>query len=220
MKNIPTINIKAALDNKAVKNNSPQNKDIASVAETMMRLSGKVETCVIPACCAKHDKQYSFIFERQSPDHKFQLAKINIPDTQASKSKALVNILKPQRQNKISSFNANDFDNSGKYCPYCGYNEGFVQCSGCKQNICGARVRTLDNGDRLFACSDSCGSTGKLEPCDYIHGTKKNPGTNLPRNFGRGRKFLNFGGEERKTKKGQKKLISYSGKAKLSFWKK
>lgn len=166
----------------AKQNNLPVNPatgkmDNSDVAATMLRLSGRTETRIIPAHCAKYDKPFTILYERQSPHHKFQIVKISRPEVKAGKLSVLENFAIAKMQKKAMTYKAKDFDHSGIYCPHCNCNDTFVQCTGCNHTVCGVRIRILDNGDRLFACADSCGSTGKLEACDYINGmndTSKN----------------------------------------------
>ena len=68
-----------------------------------------------------------------------------------------------------TSYNAEDFDISGWFCPHCGHAKGdhdvpdlFIQCGECGQLVCGGRVTTIDD-TRLFACHDKCGRTSAIQ---------------------------------------------------------
>lgn len=226
MKNLPAIlkinALKAAAGKKAKNHTSVEKSriDFKATSEALLRLSGKSETRTIPAHCVIHDRPFSILYERQSINHRFQIVGIIIPDEQASKISVFKNFLKPQKQAEAITYKANDFDHSGKYCPHCGFKENFVQCTWCKQMVCGSRVRTLATGEQLFACSDSCGCTGKLSPCDYVKGIK----AKSIQNFGINSNIFNLRIEKKTATKSlpkpKQKLIGYNGKPRLGFWKK
>lgn len=177
MKNLPALLKKKTAIKKKEKATVPATpkRDLVATADTMMQLSGKIESRIVPGHCAKHDKPFTIFYERRSRHHKFQIIKICADMEDTGVTDGILGKLTAKRQSDKTSFNAEDFDSSGKYCPHCGYNDIFVQCNGCKQTVCGSRIRKLENGDQLFACSDSCGKTGKLSPCDHMHGSKNTP---------------------------------------------
>ncbi len=68
-----------------------------------------------------------------------------------------------------TSYNAEEFDFSGWYCPHCGYAKDkanawptFIHCNKCGELVCGVRTSKVSES-HLFACCDDCGNSGLLE---------------------------------------------------------
>lgn len=204
--NVPTVQAMSQMDFKAT-------------SEAMMRLSGKAETRTITANCTRHDKPFVIVFERKSSNHRFQIAEIAIIEAETGFSGFLDKLFAPKTKNEPVKYDINDFDYSGQYCPHCGYSKTYVQCSGCKQHVCGSRINTLPNGGQLFACSDSCGNTGKLQPCNYIYSSTHNT---APRKINKPAPILAIQHTKTTTlllPKPKQKLLGHSGKAGFKLFK-
>lgn len=69
-------------------------------------------------------------------------------------------------QTAAPKLRSDEVDWAGWHCAVCGYgraNEGqFVQCGTCRDLICGATVRNLDEQIRTFECHPTCGGAGRI----------------------------------------------------------
>jgi hypothetical protein len=106
-------------------------------------------------------------FERLSPAHRFQIARIDKEDGPGNQVKCggLFGH-KPAQQ----AYGAGEFDWAGYLCPHCGDRSGLVYCNECGETVCGGRVRSVPDGGRTFACHDGCGATGGIGPAHHVHG--------------------------------------------------
>lgn len=74
----------------------------------------------------------------------------------------------PHTEPGAESFDINEFDFTGWYCPCCGYAKDtpvrhrFIRCGRCHEYMCGARVKQLPDGKFYFRCHDRCGHSGVL----------------------------------------------------------
>jgi hypothetical protein len=146
-------------------------------AVTAFRLAtGRAEARVIPCRCAVAGAPFAILFERMSPAHRFQIARIEACEAIASgerKSAGGVFSRKPHQQ----SYEAGEFDWTGCVCPHCGNGAGVVYCNGCGETVCAGRVRPLPDGSKAFACHDGCGATGTTGPATHVRG---DAGTSRP----------------------------------------
>src|SRR5262245_23974264 len=87
--------------------------------------TGKAEARVIPCRCAVTGQPFALLFERMSPSHRFQIARIEAYEAITSgeqKSAGGMFGRKPQQQ----SYDASEFDWTGCVCPHCGNRTGVV----------------------------------------------------------------------------------------------
>jgi hypothetical protein len=141
----------------------------ANAVAAFRQATGKVEARVIPCRCAVTGEPFAILFERMSPAHRFQIARIQGYEATApheQKSAGGMFDRKPQQQ----SYEAGEFDWTGCVCPHCGNRAGIVYCNGCRETVCAGRVRPLPDGSKAFACHDGCGATGTTGPATHVHG--------------------------------------------------
>lgn len=69
-------------------------------------------------------------------------------------------------------FDAREFDNAGRACPYCGNDRLVVDCSECHEATCGGTIRVLANGEEQHTCHPDCGHVALLGPATHITGGK------------------------------------------------
>lgn len=140
------------------------------------------KTAAVHFRCAVTGKAFQAILTQESPKHRFQISKMSNPADGAASSQH-VTAGPPLAQApdihgglvQSREFNVAQFDFSGWYCPHCSHGrnnsgESFVCCGVCKELVCGARIRKLDHGARLFTCHNGCGGGGQLS--GYIESCK------------------------------------------------
>jgi hypothetical protein len=138
----------------------------ANAVAAFRQATGKAETRVIPCRCAVTGQPFAILFERMSPAHKFQIARIEGYEAIASHEQKAAGGGMPQQQ----SYDAGEFDWTGCICPHCGNRAGIVYCQGCGETVCAGRVRPLPDGNKAFACHDGCGATGTTGPASHVRG--------------------------------------------------
>jgi hypothetical protein len=140
----------------------------ANAVATLRQATGKAESRTVPCRCAKTGLAFSLRFERLSPAHRFQIARIDKEDSNDSPVKAGFSLL--GRQPAQHSYDAREFHWAELLCPHCGDRSGLVYCNKCGETVCGGRVQLLPGGGRAFACHDRCGATGELQPATHVQG--------------------------------------------------
>jgi hypothetical protein len=130
--------------------------------------TGKPETRSIPCRCAVTGQSFSISFERQSPAHRFQIARIERESAAGRRPNGFSGLF--SRPTEQKSYDAGEFHWAGYVCPHCGDRSGTVYCGQCRETVCAGRVRSLPDGSNAFACHDGCGSTGTIEPSSHVHG--------------------------------------------------
>ena len=140
----------------------------ANAVAAFRQATGKAEARVVPCRCAVSGEPFAIHFERMSPAHRFQIARIKRYEAagNASKTNGGAFSRKPQQQ----SYDASEFDWTGWVCPHCGNRAGVVCCNGCGETVCAGRVRPLPDGSKAFACHDGCGATGTTGPASHVCG--------------------------------------------------
>lgn len=147
----------------------------ASELAAYRKATGKNETRAIPCRCAVTARPYTLCFERVSPAHRFQIARVEAGAEEAKNEGGEARLARspfaraPQRR----SYDTAEFDWAGSVCPHCRAS-GIVNCDSCGETVCGGRIRTLPSGGRAFACHDACGATGETEPATQINGVVMN----------------------------------------------
>jgi hypothetical protein len=132
------------------------------------KATGKPESRAIPCRCAVTARLFTLQFERVSPAHPFQIARIEAA-TEGGGERRLARspfARGPERR----SYDIAEFDWAGCVCPHCRAS-GSINCGTCGETVCSGRLRTLPTGGRAFACHDGCGATGEIEPATQIQGT-------------------------------------------------
>jgi hypothetical protein len=132
------------------------------------KATGKPETRTIPCRCAVTGRVFVILFERFSPAHRFQIARIEQDDAPGDRGNAAGGW--SGRKPQLKSYDAAEFDWAGRICPHCGNRSGLVYCCECRETVCAGRVRPLPDGSKSFACHDGCGATGTTEPSSHVHG--------------------------------------------------
>jgi hypothetical protein len=143
-------------------------EEFANAVAAFRQATGKAEARVIPCRCAVTGAPFAILFERMSPAHRFQIARIEQYEAAGGESKTNGGTFsrKPQQQ----SYDAGEFDWTGCVCPHCGNRGGVVYCNGCGETVCAGRVRPLPDGSKAFACHDGCGATGTTGPATHVRG--------------------------------------------------
>jgi hypothetical protein len=157
----------------AVRSAPPEDRKVTFANEmaAYRKATGKNEMRAIPCRCAVTARAFTLQFERVSPAHRFQIARIEA-GTEGGGERRLAR--SPfARAPQIRSYDTAEFDWAGCVCPHC-HASGLINCNGCGETVCGGRVRTLPNGGRAFACHDDCGETGETEPATQINGALAN----------------------------------------------
>jgi hypothetical protein len=132
------------------------------------KATGKPETRTIPCRCAGTGQGFTIVFERLSPAHRFQIARIDRESASSDPSNGFSGL--SGRTPHQKSYDAAEFDWAGYVCPHCGNRAGTVYCGQCRETVCAGRVRALPDGSKSFACHDGCGATGVTEPSSHVHG--------------------------------------------------
>jgi hypothetical protein len=130
--------------------------------------TGKPEARTIPCRCAVTGQGFTIVFERMSPAHRFQIARIERESIASDRPSAFSRLFGRTPQQK--SYDAGEFGWAGYICPHCGDRAGTVYCGQCRETVCASRVRPLPDGSKAFACHDGCGAMGTTEPSSHIHG--------------------------------------------------
>ena len=143
-------------------------EEFANAVAAFRQATGKAETRLVPCRCAVTGEPFVIVFERMSPAHRFQIARIERSEAAGIESKTNGGTFsrKPQQQ----SYDAGEFDWTGCVCPHCGNRAGVVYCNGCGETVCAGRVRPLPDGSKAFACHDGCGATGTTGPAMHVRG--------------------------------------------------
>jgi hypothetical protein len=140
----------------------------ANAVAAFRQATGKAETRVVPCRCAVTGEPFAIQFERMSPAHRFQIARIARSEASGTKSKTNGGVF--SRDTQQQSYDAGEFDWTGCVCPHCGNRSGVVYCNGCGESVCAGRVRPLPDGSKAFACHDGCGATGTTGPASHVRG--------------------------------------------------
>jgi hypothetical protein len=143
--------------------------EFANAVAAFRQATGKAEARVISCRCAVTGQPFALLFERMSPAHRFQIARIEAYEAATPhepKSVGGTFARKPQQQ----SYEAAEFDWTGCVCPHCGNRAGVVYCNACGETVCAGRVRPLPDGSKAFACHDGCGATGTTGPASHVRG--------------------------------------------------
>jgi hypothetical protein len=142
--------------------------EFANKVAALRKATGTMESRIVPCRCARTGLPFSLLFERLSPAHRFQIARIDKDDGPVAPAKEGFGLFghKPAQQ----AYGAGEFDWAGYLCPHCGDRSGLVYCNECGETVCGGRVRSLPDGGQAFACHDGCGATGGIGPARHVHG--------------------------------------------------
>ena len=138
----------------------------ANAIANLRQATGKPETRIIPCRCAVKGEPFAIVFERMSPAHRFQIARIESNEATGNQHDAGGAF---GRQPVQQSYAAGEFDWTGCVCPHCG-NSGVVYCGDCGETVCAGRVWPLPDGGKFFACHDGCGATGTIGPATHVRG--------------------------------------------------
>jgi hypothetical protein len=87
---------------------------------------------MIPCRCAVNGEPFAIQFERMSPAHRFQIARIERTETTVNEHATSGSVF--GRQPAQQSYDAGEFDWTGCACPHCGNRAGVVYCNGCGKN--------------------------------------------------------------------------------------
>jgi hypothetical protein len=138
-----------------------------------------METLTISMRCSHTGGAFTVTFVRPSSSARFRIESIDRPDP----SKEMLSLLARARAGAEAhrpagssrgrdaagaTHDAASLDWTGWFCPLCrhGSTQGagtlFVQCSGCRELVCGASVRDLGSGRRTFWCHEGCGHSSHL----------------------------------------------------------
>ena len=139
----------------------------ANSVAALRKATGTTEARIVPCRCAGTGQPFSLRFERLSPAHRFQIARIDKGDRPGSQTSTGGRSGGTPRQN---SYDAGEFDWTGCVCPHCGNRSGVVYCNECGETVCAGRVRPLPDGSKAFACHDGCGATGTTGPAAHVRG--------------------------------------------------
>ena len=140
----------------------------------LRKATGTTESRIVPCRCARTSDPFSLRFERVSPAHRFQIARIDKEDGSPGQVKAGGSLF--DRKAAQKAYDAREFDWTGFQCPHCGDRSGLVYCNECGETGCGGRVRQMPDGGQAFACHDGCGATGRIGPAQHVHGGTGNSG--------------------------------------------
>jgi hypothetical protein len=140
----------------------------ANAVAAFRQATGKAEARVVPCRCAVTGAPFAILFERMSPAHRFQIARIE--QYEAAGNENITNGSASSRNPQQHSYDASEFDWTGCVCPHCGNRAGIVYCKGCGETVCAGRVRPLPDGSKAFACHDGCGATGTTGPASHVRG--------------------------------------------------
>jgi hypothetical protein len=138
----------------------------ANAVAAFREATGKAEARVVPCRCAVTGAPFGILFERMSPAHRFQIARIE--PGEAANNEPRTPGAAFRRQPAQQSYDAGEFDWTGCVCPHCGNRAGIVYCNGCGETVCAGRVRPLPDGSKAFACHDGCGATGTTGPASHV----------------------------------------------------
>lgn len=165
--------------------------------------------------CASTGQPFAFRFRRFPGERIYRLVGVvNVVNIEAANSSSIVRRpptkphrgllarllprLRPTDSDKgvsgSSTFSAADFDFSGWFCPFCGWNKHtraksiFARCGRCEELVCGARIVEIAGGKSTFACHNGCGGSGtiagSLESYTGSSRERKNVQHRLPRDQG------------------------------------
>jgi hypothetical protein len=140
----------------------------ANAVAAFRQATGKAETRVVPCRCAINGEPFAIQFERMSPAHRVQIARIERTETTVNEHATSGSVF--GRQPAQQSYDSSEFDWTGCVCPHCGNRSGVVYCNGCGETVCAGRVRPLPDGSKAFACHDGCGATGTTAPASHVRG--------------------------------------------------
>src|SRR5262249_41187909 len=94
-----------------------------------------VETVLLTAACAKHDKPFVLVFEQSDGEDKFRFVRAETATGRGGSS----------TRSAPCTLESGHISFRDAECPWCGARNGWVQCGRCKAWICGAgRTRGLE----------------------------------------------------------------------------
>jgi hypothetical protein len=145
-----------------------RSEEFQNAVAAFRKATGKPETRAIPCLCTVTGRPFVIVFERLSPAHRFQIARIeqDDPASEHGNNGGKLSGRRPPQK----SYDAGEFDWTGYVCPHCANRSGVVYCGECRETVCAGRVRPLADGSKSFACHDGCGATGTTEPSAHLHG--------------------------------------------------
>jgi len=146
---------------------SDRREAFANELAAYRKATGKPESRSIPCRCAVTARAFVIVFERVSPAHRFQIARIDAGPADGGESR--LHRLLFERAPQLRCYEAAEFDWAGCVCPHC-RTSGLINCDHCRETVCSGRTRPLPNGGRAFACQDACGATGETEPATHVQG--------------------------------------------------
>jgi hypothetical protein len=143
-------------------------EEFANAVAAFRKATGKADTRNVPCRCAVIGEPFVIVFERMSPAHRFQIARIERDEETGSDRKTDGGFV--ERKPEQRSYDAGEFDWTGVACPHCDTQGGFVYCDQCGETVCSGRVRRRSDGTRTFTCHDQCGATGTTGPATHVRG--------------------------------------------------
>lgn len=142
----------------------PRREDFEKKVASMLKAteSNVIEARVIPYRCAVTGRKFSVRFERPEGGGRFCVARIDKETGGLAPGHGTA-------EGEAETFDGDDFDLSGRACPWCGNKGVFVHCHECCETVCGGRTKIIA-GEEVFTCHDACGATGAVTPYDKMHG--------------------------------------------------
>ena len=151
--------------------NPTQNGSASSFLKRLEQSTGRpaliairLKQMIIPFRCANHGKPFNAVLTQQSPNHRFQIERMEYGGGGAAVSSGADG---EEAATFSRDIPMSQIDFAGWYCPHCSFGKGakddaFARCGKCQELICGGRIRRLDAGSKIFSCHDGCGGGGLL----------------------------------------------------------
>ena len=140
----------------------------ANSVAALRKATGTTEARIVPCRCAMTGQPFSLRFERLSPAHRFQIARIDKNEVPAGRSiPALACPAARRCRAPMTPANSTGLVSNARIAATA---SGLVYCNQCGETVCGGRVRPLPDGSKAFACHDGCGATGTTGPATHVRG--------------------------------------------------
>ena len=145
--------------------------DFGDKLANLRKATGRPETVEIPMRCSVTGNSATFIYTRMDAGEKFKLAQTIKGANGSNGAGALfANLL--HRDVPPTQYGVQEFDGSGRVCPWCGNDRFVVDCPQCHEATCGGTIRILANGQEQHTCHPDCLHVSTLGPATHMSGGK------------------------------------------------
>lgn len=147
----------------------------ADTMQVMRQALGKSERRVLPYRCAVTGRRFYAVFERAPDAETFTVSAVEKEGGAQERDLAGAAAADARKEYRVE-----DFDMSGRACPWCGHMEFSINCNKCREAVCGGRTWRTESGQLAFRCHDECRNTGVLVDARHVYGHEGPQRKSLP----------------------------------------